>query len=272
MKYLLVILTIILCISPLIACSYSDDTPKVTYATAEQIKALQAGIDKVNGETLPKYALKTDLQSYASVTSMNDLSTKVAGLSGASAPNLTNYYTKTEVDVLVKKAIDDYKASIGSGGTSVPSSSGIITPNVIPATVNIGQVIALEAPIMLSGNQNISTNGTYWFQIKPIKNLSGTTRQIQIRANLIAQPSGTTASFTSSTNCSVVQGYIIGTIFPISYNPIQTNCTSMTIASPLIGVTSGYDTGMIQLRLDIIYTPSTTIPYWIQSWDCIILQ
>ena len=176
-------------------------------------------------------------------------------------PSLNGYYTSAQVDAAIKKALDEYKASLVSGGTPTPTG----TVNIIPANVSINQIIPLTTPTILAGGSSIANNTLYFMQLNAIKNLSGSTRQVTIYASFTTQPSGTPAIITSAF-CNVSQGYYIVNQ-PFSVNPVSGSTQTILFTLSGIGIASGFDTGNWTLQLQI---NSATAVYWIQSWWCTV--
>lgn len=127
-KMVILVIAIVALLLPSIGCLSDDITassliPTITkaQATADSAKsvadAAKASADKANAA----------LESKVSVSTFNDLSTKVAGMSGANSYSKSETYTKAEVDAVVAKAISDYKASVGSTSSSSSSSTGSTT-------------------------------------------------------------------------------------------------------------------------------------------------
>jgi hypothetical protein len=130
-KYLLILMAIVLMCTPLMACTVTDDTPAIKYATETQITNLQKVYDALK-VTVDGKANKADV---VAGVSKDYVDLKVASVA---APSMTNYYTKAEVDSAIKKAIDDYKATVTttSGGTTAPvSTSGIVSIMFDPLSV-----------------------------------------------------------------------------------------------------------------------------------------
>ena len=131
MKYLTIIVVAIMVCLPLIACTNTPDVPMVAFATVTQIEKLQIYIDT----GLASKGNKADVDSI--IARINTAEQKI---NQSAAPNLTNYYTKAEVDAAVAKAITDYKATIGgSTGTQTPSNPTGVTGQVSIAIINAQQ-------------------------------------------------------------------------------------------------------------------------------------
>lgn len=128
-KALLILSALILLCVPILSCTVEPDKPAVAFATVDQIAALQKAYDTLKA-TVDTKANKADIVAGVSKDYVDVSIAKIA------APNMTNYYTKTEVDAAIKKAIDDYKSTITTtstttGGTT--QTSGTITTLLDPA-------------------------------------------------------------------------------------------------------------------------------------------
>jgi hypothetical protein len=121
MKYLLIIMVLLLVTVPILSCTNVPDTPAVAFATVTQITSLQTAIDKHTAEIAAK-ANKGDVDSM--IARLNAAEQRMNTLA---APNLTNYYSKAEVDTAIANAITAYKATLGTSGTTPPSTTGQIT-------------------------------------------------------------------------------------------------------------------------------------------------
>ena len=124
--------------------------------------------------TITQYSTKVEFDALKTVVdtkaSKEDLTSSVKLLQTLIQPqaaqSLTNYYTKTEVDAAIKKAVDDYKATIVGGTTNPSSPSGILTFSTDPVGLN-NMWSSTPAGSSYSFTMRITNNTGQWHYVRP---------------------------------------------------------------------------------------------------------
>jgi hypothetical protein len=190
-------------------------------------------------------------------TNLNNLTTKVNNLPQGQSTDLSNYYTKAQVDAAVKKAIDDYKASIASNPTPTPSGQLTFTPTTftnIYSNNPQGQTVTFTLNVVNSSNT--------WHYIKP--NFSFTVNTQGGGGAVTASSANITVS---SSGATIAYG---GGYFPplptatniLSFNAFPTGGTNVNPSYFDLAVGPGQSIPLlVSIRID------TNLP---SIWNCLI--
>lgn len=239
-KALLILSALILLCIPILSCTVEPDSPAVKFATVDQIAALQKAYDTLKA-TVDTKANKTDV---VAGVSKDYVDLKV---SSVAAPNLSNYYTKAEVNDAVKKAIDEYKATLtGSTGGTVPTSGQVTISRYKDADL-------------------VYNEGTYtwWLEIS-----NGYTEYKKVYISMVLTPVETAngdvvawnSNYTSPTGTYIYSPDLPATdnskgIFSMSYVPTTpTNCTLISGSSQGYVIIKGNDKKVIPISLTLDYS------------------
>lgn len=173
MKKSIIILCVLLIVSVLgLGCFPSKPaTPTVSSRDTEQ----DSEISKI------KSSITTLDEGKASKSALNDLSDRVSKITVSSAPDLSQYYTKSQVDSAVSTAVNNAITALknekpwnttSGGSTGGTSPSGSVTFATTPASIPQVYSASTGGGQSVFYTMKIVNNSGLWQYVKPIITLS----------------------------------------------------------------------------------------------------